>query len=391
MALTDKLSAIGDAIRAKTGKTTTMTLDEMPTEIANIEAGGEINNQNKTITENGTYTADSGYTGLGTVTVDVASGGGENRLTALLQNKITEITEADFGDLTSINQGTFYRATSIKKVTIPKNLTAIHSALFSNTEVEEVYAHDLPTWMGIVFGSNTANPLSGGRNDAYNSDSKLYLNNTLLTDLVIPNDITAIKNYSFANCLSLSSITIHEGVTKIGSSAFEYCVNVRTLNFNAISISDPSSSTAPFHGMGWKSEELAVNIGKMVEKIPAYFLSGESATNYPPIHTINFEEGSVCSHIGKSAFSNCAKLEMLSIPQGVSTIYEGTFNKCTSLRKIDFSNHTIVPTLSNVSAFRNVPSTCKVIVPDALYDEWVAATNWSALTVTYVKKSEVTE
>lgn len=39
-------------------------------------AGGgvEIKNQDKTIIANGTYTADSGYTGLGTVTVNVSSG-----------------------------------------------------------------------------------------------------------------------------------------------------------------------------------------------------------------------------------------------------------------------------------------------------------------------------
>lgn len=35
------------------------------------EGGEEIKNQNKTITANGTYTADAGYTGLGTVTVNV--------------------------------------------------------------------------------------------------------------------------------------------------------------------------------------------------------------------------------------------------------------------------------------------------------------------------------
>jgi hypothetical protein len=40
MALTDKLSAIADAIRGKTGKTDTLTLDQMPTEIAGIQAGG---------------------------------------------------------------------------------------------------------------------------------------------------------------------------------------------------------------------------------------------------------------------------------------------------------------------------------------------------------------
>lgn len=33
--------------------------------------GGEVKNQNKTVTTNGVYTADSGYTGLGRVTVDV--------------------------------------------------------------------------------------------------------------------------------------------------------------------------------------------------------------------------------------------------------------------------------------------------------------------------------
>lgn len=42
MALTNKLSAIGDAIRDKTGKTAKMTLDEMPAEIAAIEGGGDV-------------------------------------------------------------------------------------------------------------------------------------------------------------------------------------------------------------------------------------------------------------------------------------------------------------------------------------------------------------
>ena len=39
MALTDKLTAIGDAIRTKTGGTNLLTLDQMATEIANISGG----------------------------------------------------------------------------------------------------------------------------------------------------------------------------------------------------------------------------------------------------------------------------------------------------------------------------------------------------------------
>lgn len=40
MALTEKLTAIADAIRGKTGKTDGLTLAQMPGEIAGIQAGG---------------------------------------------------------------------------------------------------------------------------------------------------------------------------------------------------------------------------------------------------------------------------------------------------------------------------------------------------------------
>lgn len=43
MALTDKLTAIGDAIREKTGKTDLLALDQMPNEIRNISSGGGTN------------------------------------------------------------------------------------------------------------------------------------------------------------------------------------------------------------------------------------------------------------------------------------------------------------------------------------------------------------
>lgn len=43
MALTDKLTAIGNAIRAKSGKTGKLSLDQMPMEIADIQTGVELN------------------------------------------------------------------------------------------------------------------------------------------------------------------------------------------------------------------------------------------------------------------------------------------------------------------------------------------------------------
>ena len=73
-----------------------VTREEMYlSKISGGSSGGvSINNQDKTITQNGTYTADEGYTGLGTVSVNVeASGGGDEKsqLDALIEGSITEI------------------------------------------------------------------------------------------------------------------------------------------------------------------------------------------------------------------------------------------------------------------------------------------------------------
>ena len=52
MALTDKLTAIGDAIREKTGNSNLLSLDEMPTAIASIVSGGGLTEEQLTLSGN---------------------------------------------------------------------------------------------------------------------------------------------------------------------------------------------------------------------------------------------------------------------------------------------------------------------------------------------------
>ena len=52
MALTNKLTAIANSIRAKTGSTNKLTLDEMPTAISNISSGGDLPAEALNITGN---------------------------------------------------------------------------------------------------------------------------------------------------------------------------------------------------------------------------------------------------------------------------------------------------------------------------------------------------
>lgn len=69
--LTNFLTDIATAIRAKKETEAEIPAEQFDTEILAINT---VNNQNKEITENGTYSADEGYTGLGNVIVNVESG-----------------------------------------------------------------------------------------------------------------------------------------------------------------------------------------------------------------------------------------------------------------------------------------------------------------------------
>lgn len=104
MALTDKLTAIADAIRNKTGSTATMTRDEMPTAIEGISGGGEVAEpviEPLAITENGTYTAPDGVDGYSPVTVNVPIPDGYVQPSGTLE--VTENGTHDVTEYASVN------------------------------------------------------------------------------------------------------------------------------------------------------------------------------------------------------------------------------------------------------------------------------------------------
>ena len=89
--------------------------------------------------------------------------------------------------------------------------------------------------------------------------------------------------------------------------------------------------------------------------------------------------------IGNSAFNYCYSLASIVIPQGVTSIGNYAFNSCYGMAYYDFKASKSVPTLSNKNAFNNIPSDCKIVVPDSLYSSWTTATNWSTYASKIVK------
>lgn len=82
--------------------------------------------------------------------------------------------------------------------------------------------------------------------------------------------------------------------------------------------------------------------------------------------------------IGEHAFDECSDLTRISFGSGISAIYDHAFHNCTNCAIFDFRKSTSVPTLDGVYAFYNTPADKEIIVPDALYDFWIASPNWSS-------------
>ena len=151
------------------------------------------------------------YTSLTSVTIG-------NGVTSIGENAfygLTGLTSVTIGNsVTNIGGEAFFNCSGLTSVTIGNSVTSIDYIAFHNcTGLTSVHISDLAAWCNISF--NGSNPLKYAHH--------LYLNNNEITDLVIPNSVTSIKNEVFNGCTGLTSVTIPNNVSSIGEDAFLGC------------------------------------------------------------------------------------------------------------------------------------------------------------------------
>ena len=289
---------------------------------------------------------------------------------------LTSVTIPD--SVTTIGEMAFYNCISLTSVTIGDSVTTIRDAAFEWCEsLTSVYITDLSAWCRINFGSYDANPLYYAKN--------LYLNNELVTDLVIPSDIAEIKSYAFYFCKSLTSVTIPDSVTTIRYSAFYNC---RSLTSVTIPDSVTTIGGSAFRGCSSLTSAIIPDSVTTIESGVFYGCSSLTSVTIP---------NNVTS-IGGSAFSGCSSLTSVAIPDSVKTIEGSAFQNCAILEKVvigsgvknigsdafrycyvlnDISIKATTPPSIYATSFNDIGTSPIFYVPTESVEAYKSATNWS--------------
>ena len=342
MAPIDKLTAVAEAIRSKTGKTESMTLEQMATEIAGIQTGDN-------------------WIGDGNTHIWISLS--EGRTSPMLGVVVEGTVTVDWGDETPPDVLTGTSASAVQWT--PTHEYAAPGEYIITLTVEGK--------MSIVGDTDRACILrcSSVR------DNLDYSYLSAVQRVEIGDGVSSIGAFAFANLNAMSAIIIPDSVDINANGAFTKCSSLL-----AIDIPDATGSIGTNMLNGCESI-LSISFHSSVKNIGGYSISGCSSLRSVTI------EGNVNS-IGANAFYGCQSISSVVIRGNVNRIASKAFANCYCVKFYDFGNCTAIPSLGAADVFNSIAPDCEIRIPAALYDEWVAATNWSNY-ADYIVAKEVTE
>ena len=237
---------------------------------------------------------------------------------------------------------------SLTSVTIPNSVISIRDEAFRDCSglTRTNFTGTADQWNAIQFvGYNRYNnPVSYSRN--------LYIDDTLLTNLVFSNTTTVVSS-NFSGDTALVSVTLPNSVTTIEREAFKNCSGLTTVHFNADSCTSAGGSYSDRAFSGCHNIT-TFTFGNNVKIIPSYLccdMDGLTSVTIPNSVTaigscafegcsglISLTIGSSVTSIGSEAFKNCSGLTLVTIPNSVTAIGWWAFSGCTGLTSVTIPN-----------------------------------------------------
>lgn len=192
----------------------------------------------------------------------------------------------------------------IKSITIGENVEKIKQPFTNMSSLEKISVPDLSKWCKIIH-------VTGSLGDS-NNQHDLYVKDQKIIDLIIPEDVTYIKNNQFANT-NITSVKI-PNVKHIGSRAFYDCP-IQTIECNA---NLQTSALISYNSLFAFSPVQSVIFQDNVQFIPEKFLSDCGQLTDVLL-------SSSIKKIGNSAFQYCRALSNITIPDSVEYIGKNAF------------------------------------------------------------------
>lgn len=157
--------------------------------------------------------------------------------------------------------------------------------------------------------------------------------------VTIAEGITSIGTYAFQNAKGITSITIPASVSEIGSSAFQYCEGLTSITFAA-------------------GSKLSV-------------VNNHVFNNCSKVTELVIPEGVIS--LGEWSLENMKGLQSLTLPSTMQTLNSGCLARCTSLISLTI-NATTPPTVKNSNVFEGTSiAECDLFVPESAVSTYKAA------------------
>lgn len=384
-----KLTAIADSIRSKTGKSATMTVDEMPDEIESISGGGGGGNGSmadpiRFFDYDGTVVAS-----FKSVPDSLPDNPRHDGLIAQGWNHTIEEIAERFDSIGLCDVGQMYMtesgATEID-VMMPYAMSPRLSIAVSGTVEIDWGDGTAPVEVSGTSTTTRLNPYHNYSAGEYtikvrikSGDASFYCNATYT--LLHYGNSTANRNRAYSNCVQ--AVRVGEGIY-LGSMAFAYC---RSLKYVTIPsrVKDTGGSlfqycnSLEFVAMPDGLTNIQSQMFSYCRALKAVSLSPRASSCGISIFD-NCESLASASIPGKitstnnSMYANCVGLVEFTVPSGVTYIANGLFSGCQCLRNVRFKR-SVPPTLANTNVFSN--TYCDILVPRDSVDAYKAATNWS--------------
>lgn len=285
------------------------------------------------VTENGEHNV----TSYEKVNVNVVS---TSKFLEMVAKTVTTLTEEDMEGVTSIGGYSFFRATTLESIFIPEGVktlgesafgycTALHTMYlpstinmsrhnvfqYASSTLQNIYFNGtIYQWCNIAFSNEFSTPV-------YHS-KKLYIKNTntndyeLLTDLIIPANVSTVGGYAWAYNEALTSVTFEAGTTKtLNAFAFYKCYGLTSVTLQE------GLTTLNRYAFAQCTALTEITIPSSVTKIEGASLAIGTSTNKATIKML----GSTPPTLGSSGIDSTT-IEKIEIPSGSLSAYSSATN-----------------------------------------------------------------